>query len=81
MKKLMNKISGSYNVKMIVMVIIVAAMSAVGVYRMEYEWCEWMSGVIWLVGEAMIVGILGFRPAMKFIMDETKRLYEKMLED
>lgn len=81
MKKLTNWIRENYDVKVMAMIIIIAAMTGVGVYRMEYDWCEWMTGVIWLVGEAMIVGVLAFKPIMKFVIDETKKLYEKMLED
>jgi hypothetical protein len=81
MKEMMNKMNQKWDIKVIVMIIIVAAMTGVGVYRMEYDWCEWMTGVIWLVGEAMIVSTLAFKPMMKFIMDETKKVYERMLED
>ena len=78
MKKFMKM---KLDMNMIVMIIIIAAMTAVGVHYMEYDWCEWMTGVIWLAGELMIIGILGFKPMMRFIMRETKELYQKMLED
>lgn len=78
MKKIKNL---KIDVNTIVAIIIVAVMSAVGIHYMEYEWCEWMTGVIWLAGELMIVGILLFKPVMKFIMEEAKSLYQRMLED
>ena len=78
MKKFMKM---KLDMNVIVMIIIIAAMSAVGVYYMENEWIEWMTGVIWLVGEMMIIGVLAFKPVMKFIMEETTKIYTKMLED
>lgn len=78
MKKFMKM---KLDMNVIVMIIIIAAMSAVGVYYMENKWIEWMTGVIWLAGEVMIVGILAFKPVMKFIMEETTKIYTKMLED
>lgn len=81
MKKLMNKISENYDIKMMELIIVIAIMTVVGVYRMEYDWCEWMSGVIWIVGEILVIGVLTFKPMMKFVVKETKDLYVKMLEE
>lgn len=81
MKKLMNKISENYDIKMMGLIIVIGIMTAFGVYRMEYEWCEWMTGVIWIIGEILVVGVLTYRPATRIIVEETKKLYEKMLED
>ena len=78
MKKFMKM---KLDMNMIVMVIIIAVMTATGIHYMEYDWCEWMTGVIWLAGEVMIVGVLAFKPMMKFIMRETKELYQKMLDE
>lgn len=77
MKKLMEK----FDVKTIVTIVIIAAMTGVGVYRMEYDWCENMSAVIWLVGELMIVAALTFKDIIKFITSEVYVIYTKMLED
>lgn len=62
-------------------IIIIIGMTLLGVHYMEYDWCEWASGAIWIAGELMIVCVMAFKPMMRFIMDETKRIYEKMLED
>lgn len=78
MKKFMKM---KLDMNMIVMVIIIAVMTATGIHYMEYDWCEWMTGVIWLAGELMIIGVLAFKPVMKFIMEETTKIYTKMLED
>ena len=78
MKKLMKK---EYDVKMIMMIILIAVMSSAGVYYMEEEWTEWMTGVIWLIGELLIVGVLTFKPIVRFILKETEPVFKKMLED
>lgn len=77
MKKFIKNLDG----KMIAIIIVIVLMTGVGIRFMEDEWIEPMSGIIWLVGEAMIVGVLTFKPAMKFVIEETKEFYEKMLED
>lgn len=76
MKKLMEK----FDVRMIVAIIVAVAMTCIGVSYMEYDWCEPMSGIIWLAGEIMIVGLLAYKPTTKFLADELKVLYEKLLE-
>lgn len=77
----MKKFMKALDVKMIAIIIVIVLMTGVGIRFMEDEWIEPMSGIIWLVGEAMIVGVLTFKPVMKFIMEETKSLYQRMLED
>ena len=54
------------NWRMIAAMIIVVLMTYFGVGFMEDDWCEVMSGVIWIVGEAFIVGILMWRELMSF---------------
>lgn len=77
----MKKFMKALDVKMIAIIIVIVLMTGVGIRFMEDEWIEPMSGIIWLVGEAMIVAVLTFKPVMKFIMEETKSLYQRMLED
>lgn len=77
MKKLLKKI----DVKMIVAIIIIVAMTCIGVHYMEYDWCEPMSGIIWIIGELMIVVMLTAKDMTKFMIDEIKVLYDKLLED
>lgn len=54
------------NWRMIAAMVIVVLMTYFGVGFMEDDWCEVMSGVIWIVGEAFIVGILMWRELMSF---------------
>ena len=62
-------------------IIVVIGMTLLGIELMEEEFIEWMSGVIWIAGEAFIVGLITYKPIVRFVMDEGKRIYEKMLED
>ena len=77
----MKKFMRNLDVKMIAIIIVIVLMTGVGIRFMEDEWIEPMSGIIWLVGEAMIVAVMTFKNVMKFIMNEAKDLYQKMLED
>ena len=62
-------------------IIIVIGMTLLGIKLMEEEFIEWMSGVIWIAGELMIVGLITYKPIMRFVMRETKEMYKRMLED
>lgn len=66
---------------MIGTIIVVIGMTLLGIKLMEEEFIEWMSGVIWIAGEAFIVGLITYKPIVRFVMDETKKIYAKMLED
>ena len=74
-------ISTKFDVKTIVTVIIIVAMTCVGVRYMEYDWCEPMSGVMWIIGEMLVVAVLTYKEMVRFIMQEAKELYTKMIED
>ena len=62
-------------------IIVIIGVTLLGIKLMEEEFIEWMSGVIWIAGELMIVGLITYKPIMKFIMEEAKSLYQRMLED
>lgn len=49
------------NWRTIVAMIVVIVMTFCGVTWMEEEWYETMSGVIWITGELLIVGIIMWR--------------------
>lgn len=66
---------------MIGTIIVIIGMTLLGIKLMEEEFIEWMSGVIWIAGEAFIVALITYKPIVRFVMDETKKIYAKMLED
>ena len=47
------------NLRVIVMVIIIVLMTWFGVTWAEFEWTETTSTVIWIVGEVLLVAVLG----------------------
>lgn len=62
------------NWKMVVMVIFVAVSTLIGIYFMEEEFIEWMSGLMWMLGELTIVGIVFMKDFCKFMKDLCKEM-------
>ena len=70
MKKLMKKI----NWKMVIAILFIAVSTHVGIYFMEEEFCEWMSGVMWIFGEMMIVGLIFTRDLFRWLKEWIEEL-------
>jgi hypothetical protein len=64
------------NWKNVVMIIFVAVSTLLGIYLMEWEFCEWMSGVMWMIGEVTIVVIISTKDFCKWIDGLYKQLAE-----
>ena len=81
MKKIKNM---KLDVKMIAAAILVVVMTCTGVTFMENDWYETMSGIIWLVGEAMLVAVVMYKDIIRFTVEEIKTLFDdekKLLEE
>ena len=55
-----------FNWRTLVAFAVIIAMTYFGIVLMEDSWCEWMSGVIWIIGEMLIVGLLIWKELIAF---------------
>ena len=69
----MKKINWSY---IVVFVLLIVA-TLTGVYLMEEEFCETMSGLIWIAGEVCLTALW----VMKEILKWAKKYLEKLFDD
>ena len=64
------------NWKMVITVVFIVVSTLVGIYFMEEEFCEWMSGLMWMIGEMAIVGLVFMKDFFKFIKKWAEELAE-----
>ena len=62
------------NWKMIFAIVFIVVSTYFGICFMENEFCETMSGVMWLFGEATIVGIIFVGDFINFLKKWSKEL-------
>lgn len=64
------------NWKMVIMVVFIVVSTLIGIYFMEEEFCEWMSGLMWMIGEMTIVGLVFMKDFFKFMKKWVEELAE-----
>ena len=69
------------NLRVIMMVIIIVLMTWFGVAWAEFEWTETTSAVIWIVGEVLLVMVLGISGLVSKSIELCREVTEMEKED